>query len=94
MKLYWINAGEAAELYSKRLVGLRVNTEKMGSYPGGMAIVTKVAPDKTAPEIVMEVAHLTWENGDGSNLMGIFEGEAIGIEPETAIKLNEPHAHP
>jgi len=89
MKLYWINAGEAAELYGKRLVGLRVNTEKMGLYPGGMAIVTKIAPDKNTPEIVMAPSCLS-----ALRVMpGREQGYALGSEVKHIAKAPQTVKH-
>lgn len=68
---------------AERLVGLTVETPNWcaddnhkkpctrGCYPGGKAVVTEVAHDTAAPDIVFMVKHPTF--GD----MGIFEYEEV-----------------
>lgn len=66
-------ADDAAEIYGDLLVGVRVDTEAQGEYPGGPAVVTEVSPDPEAPEIVFQVSNPDFEDGE----IGVFSHENI-----------------
>lgn len=68
-----MNAASALIKYGKRLVGKNVMTEPYGKWKGGIATVTKLRPDRNAPEIVFEVRHPT----QGS--IGVFDHENIEV---------------
>ena len=61
----------AVELWGKKLIGQKVLTEQIGSYPGGVATIIELAPDPAAPEIVFEVEHPTFAE------IGVFEWEDV-----------------
>ena len=67
-----ILASELLKKHGKNLIGKTVLTEEMGGHPGGLAVVTKIRPDKGAPEIVFEVKNYSW----GSSI-GVFEYEHV-----------------
>jgi hypothetical protein len=60
-----------------KLVGKNVITQKMGLWPGGLAIVTELNPDPNAPEIVFNVRH----SRTGEEI-GVFEDELVVLKEE------------
>lgn len=68
-----MNAKSLVQKLGNKLLGQKVNTPAAGKYPGGVATVILLAPDKKAPQIVFQVnsPHL----GD----MGIFEHEEVSL---------------
>lgn len=70
-----MRADQLVKKYGKKLVGREVDTPAMGEYPGGIATVSQVKHDKSAPEISFLVIHPTWTNEEGNGEMGIFEYE-------------------
>ena len=58
-----------------KLIGRYVLTERIGDWPGGLALVVGVTPDPDAPEIVLYVQ----QKGE---TMGIFENEQIILIPD------------
>lgn len=73
------NAGELAKAMGKRLVGREVCTEAIGQWSGGRCVVTRVRPDRAAPEIVFSVRRLS----DGEE-MGVFRHETVILYDEAA----------
>jgi len=66
------------DLCGTELIGRTVKTREMGSYPGGLATVTEIAPDPNAPEIAFTVQHPTWRDKfceDGE--IGVFGYEIV-----------------
>lgn len=55
------------------LVGKKILTQRYGEYPGGIAEVTELAPDETAPEIVLNVRHPTFGE------IGVFDHEEVSL---------------
>lgn len=55
------------------LIGKQVMTEPMGEYPGGVAKVTKLFPDPSAPEIVFQVKHPSFGR------IGVFANEICDL---------------
>jgi len=72
-----MKAKELVELLGEELVGRAVVTEAVGDYVGGLAHVSKLAPDPSAPEISFNVKHPTWCDPDGGNEIGVFSDEEI-----------------
>lgn len=68
-----MNARTLVQKLGKHLIGRRVNTPAVGEYPGGMATVIEIEPDKNAPEIVFQVNLPSW--GD----IGVFEHEEVSL---------------
>ena len=66
-------AKDLVESYGKALIGMAVDTPAMGEYPGGKAVVTEIAPDPSAPEIVFQVCHPTFGE------IGVFGNEAVDL---------------
>jgi hypothetical protein len=67
------------------LLGQKVNTPAAGEYPGGVATVIQLAPDKKAPEIVFQV------NLPGWGEMGVLEHEDVSLQLDGAAL---PLLHP
>lgn len=79
-----MTAGEVARLYGGALVGLHVDTEAVGDWPGGRATVIHFGPDPAAPEIVYRVVsheHVDPDSPVPGSMweMGIFEYEELAI---------------
>lgn len=77
-----MNAGVFAERYKDRAVGMRVLTAPYGDWPGGPAIVTRMAPDPGAPEIVFDVRSETHPSPDEPGELweiGVFDHEEIEV---------------
>lgn len=75
-----MNARKAVREFGQALIGKHIWTERYGEYPGGIATVVELEPDPNAPEIVLEVQHLSWrtkEHHDGK--IGVFEHEYIAL---------------
>lgn len=68
-----MNARALVQKLGKHLVGRSVNTSAVGDYPGGVATVIEIEPDKNAPEIVFQVNLPGW--GD----IGVFEHEEVSL---------------
>ena len=62
------------DAYGKSLIGKRVLTESYGAWPGGVATVTRVKPDRRAREIVFNVSMPSYEDGEE---IGVFEHENV-----------------
>lgn len=60
-------------------IGLRINTVGIGGYTGGPAVITEVAPDRNAPEIIFTVAAECWIDEDGNNSIGVFSHEPVQV---------------
>jgi len=56
-----------------KLIGQKVNTQAWGHYPGGLATVIEIEPDKNAPEIVFQVNLPQWGQ------MGVFWHEEVSM---------------
>lgn len=69
-----VTALRLVKLHGKSLIGKQVWTPPMGDYPGGIAVVTEIQPDPTAPDIVFQVEHPTV----GS--MGVFYNERVRLQ--------------
>lgn len=72
----WVSAPDLASLYGKNLVGKKVETAACGDWSGGICIVTEVAHDPKAPEIVFVVRHVNTHEE-----MGIFDYEWVRLLP-------------
>ena len=68
-----MTAKQLIDIHGTSLIGQRVETEPIGEYPGGIAIVTELAPDPQAPEIVFTVQHPSY--GD----IGVFDWELVTL---------------
>lgn len=70
------------ECGAKKLIGRRVVTPALGSYPGGLVTIIEVGHDDSAPEIVFLVQHDTWRDPDISDdgTMGIFDYELVKLK--------------
>jgi len=66
-----VSAWRLVNKHGAKLIGQQVDTPQMGDYPGGVATVTEIEPDPSAPEIVFQVEHPTF----GS--IGVFENERV-----------------
>ena len=66
-------AEDLVEQLGKDLIGRTVKTSAMGEYPGGKAVITEIAPDPSAPEIVFQVCHPTFGE------IGVFGNEAVDL---------------
>lgn len=60
-------------MYLTDLIGRSINTESIGDYPGGVAVVTELFPDRAAPEIVFQVKHPTFGE------IGVFAQEEVSF---------------
>jgi len=70
----FIEGGEALELYGDLLVGVRVNTEAYGEYPGGPSTIIQISPDpEGAPEISFQVENPEYDEKE----IGVFQHEGI-----------------
>ena len=56
------------------LIGQTIRTQPCGFWPGGLAKVRELYPDKKAEEIVMQV-----RGTQGQGEIGVFENEQIEI---------------
>ena len=56
----------------KKLIGRKVITPPMGSYPGGLAQVIEIHPDPAAPEIVFNVENPAGRDDNGTHVIGVF----------------------
>ncbi len=68
-----LRASELAKVLGESLVGRRVKTIQMGEYPGGIAVVTEIAPDPNAPEIAFNVKL------PGYDVIGVFDYEPVEL---------------
>ena len=68
-----MTAKQLIDIHGTSLIGQRVETEPIGEYPGGIAIVTELTPDPQAPEIVFTVQHPTF------GPMGVFDWELVTL---------------
>jgi hypothetical protein len=68
-----MNAKSLVQNLGTILLGQKVNTPAVGDYPGGVATVTQLAPDKKAPQIVFQV------NLPGYGEMGVLEHEDVSL---------------
>jgi hypothetical protein len=66
-------AKELVQRYGSRLINEWILTEPIGEYPGGIARVIELTPDKNAPEIPIQV------NLPGWGKIGIFEDETVAL---------------
>lgn len=69
----FLPADDAAEIYGDLLIGVLVDTEAAGEYPGGPATVTEIQPDPEAPDIVFQVSNPAYEDGE----IGVIDHESI-----------------
>lgn len=69
-----MKASKAVKLFGDKLVGLKIRTEAYALWPGGVAKVLELLPDRRAREIVLQVKGV---NGQGE--VGIFGNENIEI---------------
>lgn len=71
-----MTAKQLTNIHGASLIGRRVETEAIGEYPGGIATITRLAPDPQAPEFVFNVRHPTFGE------IGVFEWERVVLVPE------------
>ena len=64
----------AAKRFGDALVSCTIRTEAMGDWPGGLAKITDLFPDKHAKEIVFQV-----KGTQGQGKTGVFAYENIEI---------------
>jgi hypothetical protein len=57
----------------EKLIGKKIHTPACGDYPGGLATVTEIEPDKNVPEIAFQVSLPQWGN------MGVLWHEEISV---------------
>lgn len=69
-----MNADSFVKTFAKKAIGMEIQTEAIGEYPGGKAIVTELYPDPECPKIVCNVKHPTFGE------IGIFSDETVGIK--------------
>lgn len=74
-----MTAQEAVQQHGQKLIGMTLDTEAIGDYPGGPAVVTELLPDPAAPEIVFQVQHPTF----GS--IGVLDFEQVTILSTLAV---------
>lgn len=74
------------------IIGLRVLTEAIGTYPGGVARIIEVAPDPAAPEIAVQVRHETEIDPETGKLweIGIFDCEMLILNPTVEPTASVP----
>ena len=51
-----VKAGRLVLAQGQRLIGKEIDTPRLGDYPGGVAVVTEIAPDPAAPDICLNSA--------------------------------------
>jgi hypothetical protein len=68
-----MNAKIFTDTHGYTIIGKHIFTEAIGEYPGGVAEVIALYPDKKAPEIVLQVKHPTFGE------IGIFEHESVNF---------------
>lgn len=68
-----MKAKQLVKKLGKKLLGKEVNTPAVGEYPGGVATVIEIRPDRNAPEIVFQV------NLPGWGEIGVFEHEEVSL---------------
>jgi hypothetical protein len=73
----YVSAGFLAGRYGKKLIGRKVETFAYGEWPDCVAVITEVAPDPAAPEIVFNVKN----DGTHGELVeiGVFDHETVGF---------------
>ncbi len=64
----------AAKRFGDALISCTIRTQEMGDWPGGLAKITALFPDKQAKEIVFDVM-----GTQGQGEIGIFANENIEI---------------
>jgi hypothetical protein len=79
-----MKANQLVEKHGKKLLGQKVHTPAAGDYPGGLATVIQLAPDKAAPEIVFQVSLPHWGE------IGVFEHADVSLLLD---KLKIPQLH-
>jgi len=75
-----MNAGKLVRKYGEDLIGREIDTPAMGTWEGGICIVTELRPDPGAPEIVMQAQR----KSDGESI-GVFRHEDVELLPEPEI---------
>jgi len=80
-----MKANQLVQKLGQKLLGQKVNTPAGGEYPGGVATVIQIEPDKAAPEIVFQVSLPHW----GS--VGVFDHEDVSllVDKLGPLQLNE-----
>ncbi len=73
-------AKELVRNMGKKLIGRKVITPPMGSYPGGLAQVIEIHPDPAAPEIVFNVENPAWRDDNGTHVIGVFGYEYVELQ--------------
>ena len=74
-------ANAIVKQYGEKLVGKTILTQRIGEWPGGLAVVTQIRHDKNAPEIVCLVRHANQEYAEEFGEMGIFHDEKVEVQP-------------
>jgi hypothetical protein len=69
-----MNARTAVKTFGELLIGQTIRTQPCGDWPGGLAKVRELYPDKQAKEIVMQI-----EGIRGQGEIGVFKYEQIEI---------------
>lgn len=69
-----MKAKKAVRHFGEKLIGQTVRTQPYGGWPGGLAKVKALYPDRDAKEIVMQVKGVR-----GQGEIGVFEDEYIEI---------------
>ena len=77
-----MNAFQLMEWKEKDLIGMKVKTDPMGTYPGGVAMVTELRPDPEAPDIAFNVYNEAWTDDEGGHEIGIFIYEEVDLVQE------------
>jgi hypothetical protein len=80
-----MKAKQLVQKLGPKLIGQKINTQPWGDYPGGIATVVTLEPDKSAPEIVLQVNLPQY--GD----MGVFSHEEVSVIRDGlgVIRLNQ-----
>ena len=80
-----MKANQLVQKLGIKLLGKKVNTPASGEYPGGVATVSGIASETSAPEIVFQVNLGQW------GAMGVFGDEDVSLLSDKlgVIQLHE-----
>jgi hypothetical protein len=74
---------ELIKKHGRSLIGRWVETETMGDYPGGLAVVTHINEDPVAPEIPLTV------NNPFYGKIGIFDFENVKLSRKKGYMVTD-----
>jgi hypothetical protein len=83
--LFLSTAKDLLRDHGEALVGRKVWTQRIGNWPGGLARVTKLYHDESAPDILFQVEGLEEQAKypDGDKTIGVFDFEPCLLLTET-----------